>query len=84
METIQSRGGALVPRWRCLDAASTEVAILSHANSRVLKISPVLHCQLHSIGQISNSKFMSGFLMWNVPSAYFIPLEFKSKHCLLY
>lgn len=67
METIQSLGGPPVPWWCCLDAASTEVAILSHADSRVLKISPVLQCQLHSIGQISNSELMPGFLCGMCP-----------------
>lgn len=62
METSQSVGGPPVPWWCCLDANCTEVAILSHAHNRVLKISPVLQCQLHGIGQISNSEFMPGFL----------------------
>lgn len=83
MEIIDSQRGPLVSWWCCFDAASTEVAILLHIGSRILKITHVLQHELHNdIGHIATSKFMPESLCGMCPLSNLISLELKSKHCL--
>lgn len=75
----------IISWWCCLGAASTEVAILWHTGSRVLKISSVLQRKLRNdIGQTATSKLMPRSLCGMCPLSSLISLELKSKHCLFF
>ena len=66
------------------DPPNTEIAISTHADSKVLETCPVLHLKLHDDrGQMAAWKFMPGSLggMWPLSHPR-ISLELKSKHSL--